>query len=90
MIAEIPNVIIMSLKYETGTTLSGTRDTGFRASSFPRKINSKKQQLQMMVKREKKEITFIENNSVKLSVIWQIGLHEFYIRISRISEKHCI
>lgn len=66
MIAEIPNVIIMSLKYETGTTLSGTGDTGFRASSFPRKINSKKQQLQMMVKREKKEITFIENNSLKI------------------------
>jgi hypothetical protein len=67
MIAEIPNVIIMSLKYETGTTLPEPVDTGFPASSFPRKINSKKQQLQMTVKREKKEITFIEKNSLKKS-----------------------
>lgn len=63
--AEIPNVMIMSLKYETGTTLSLLCVTAFLASSLPRKTKSKKQKLQMMVKREKKEITFIENNSLK-------------------------
>ena len=59
MIAEIPSVMIMSLKNETGTTLSVFWVTGFVASSLPRKIKSKKQKLQIMVKREKKEITFM-------------------------------
>jgi hypothetical protein len=67
MIAETPSVIMMSLKYETGTALPVLCVTGFRASSFPRKIKSKKQKLQMIVKREKKEITFMENNSLKNS-----------------------
>ena len=66
IIAEIPSVMIMSLKNGTGTTLSVLCVTGFIASSLPRKIKSKKQKLQMMVKREKKEITFIENNSLKI------------------------
>ncbi|MEP6950850.1 MAG: hypothetical protein ABI863_16310 [Ginsengibacter sp.] len=66
MIAETPNVMITSLRYETGTILSVPCATGFRDSSLPRKIKSKKQQLQIMVNREKKEITFIENNSLKI------------------------
>lgn len=55
----------MSLTYETGRALSVLLVTGFAASSLPRKIKSKKQTLQMMVTREKKETTFIENNSLK-------------------------
>jgi hypothetical protein len=64
MIAEMPNIMIMSSKYETGTTLSELCVTGLLASSLPRKIKSRKQKLQMIVRREKKEITFIENNSL--------------------------
>jgi hypothetical protein len=66
IIAEIPSVMIRSLKNGTGTTLSVLCVTGLLASSLPRKIKSKKQKLQIMVKREKKEITFIENNSLKI------------------------
>ena len=60
MIAEIPSVMIMSWKKGTGITLSVLCVTGFRASSLARKIKSKKQKLQIIVMREKKEITFIE------------------------------
>jgi hypothetical protein len=66
IIAEIPNVMIMSFMYETGTILSVPGVTGFLASSLARKIKSKKQKLQMIVKREKKEIAFIKNNSLKI------------------------
>ena len=66
IIAETPKVMIISLKYETRMAVSLPRVTGFRASSLPRKIKSKKQQLQMTVKREKKETIFIENNSLKM------------------------
>jgi hypothetical protein len=66
IIAEIPSVMMMSLKYGTGTTLSVLCGICFLASNLPRKIKSKKQKLQIMVKREKKEITFIENNSLKI------------------------
>jgi hypothetical protein len=59
MIAEIPSVMIMSLKNGTGTTLSVLCVMSFLAPGLLRKIKSKKQKLQMMVKREKKEITFI-------------------------------
>jgi len=58
-IAEIPNVMIISLKNGTGTTLSVTGVMVFLASSLPTKIKSRKQQLQMTVMREKNEITFI-------------------------------
>ena len=64
IIAETPSVMIISLKNGTATTVSLLCVTGFRASSLPRKIKSKKAMLQMIVNREKKEITFIENNSV--------------------------
>jgi hypothetical protein len=67
MIAETPNVMITSLRYETGTILSAPCVTCFPDSSLPMKMKSKKQPLQIMVKREKKEITFIENNSLKYS-----------------------
>jgi hypothetical protein len=58
-IAEIPNVMIISLKKGTGTTLSVTGVMVFLASSLPMKTKSRKQQLQMTVMREKNEITFI-------------------------------
>ena len=61
IIAETPSVMIISLKNGTATTVSLLCVTGFRASSLPRKIKSKKAMLQMIVNREKKEITFIEN-----------------------------
>jgi hypothetical protein len=48
------------------TTLSVSCVAGFRASIFPRKMKSKKAMLQIMANLEKKEITFIENNSLKI------------------------
>jgi hypothetical protein len=66
MMAQTPKVMITSLRYETGTTLSVPCVACFPASNLARNIKSKKQQLQIMVKREKKEITFIENNSLKI------------------------
>jgi hypothetical protein len=66
IIAATPSVIIISLKYETATTLSISRVTGFRASILPMKIKSKKAMLQMMANLEKKETTFIKNTSLKL------------------------
>jgi len=66
IIAATPSVIIISLKYETATTLSISRVTGFWASILPMKIKSKKAMLQMMANLEKKETTFIKNTGLKL------------------------
>lgn len=71
--AETPRVIIISLKYDTGTTVSTFRVTGFLASICPKKIKSKNAILQMIVNLEKKPITFIkkqfENNPNKIILI---------------------
>ena len=64
IIAEMPSVMMISLKNGTAITVSLLCVTGFCASSLAMKIKSKKAILQMIVSREKKEITFIENNSV--------------------------
>ena len=66
IIAPTPSVMIISLKYETATTLSMSCIAGFRASIFPIKIKSKKAILQIMANLEKKEITFIENGNLKI------------------------
>lgn len=65
-IAETPSVMIISLKNGTATTVSLLCVTGFCASILPRKIKSKNAMLQMIVNLEKKEITFIENISLKI------------------------
>jgi len=65
-IAETPSVIIISLKNGTATTVSLLCVIGFCASILPRKIKSKNAMLQMIVNLEKKEITFIENISLKI------------------------
>lgn len=57
---ETPSVIMMSLTKETGATVFIFCETGFFASIFPRKINSKKAMLQIIASREKKDITFIK------------------------------
>jgi Icc-related predicted phosphoesterase len=65
IIAEIPSVIIISLKKETATTVSVLCVTGFCDSNLLIKIKSKKAMLQMIVNFDRKEITFIKNSSLK-------------------------
>ncbi len=50
------------MKKGTATTVSLLCFTGFDASILLRKIKSKKAMLQIMVKREKKEMTFMKKN----------------------------
>ena len=66
IIAETPSVMIISLKNGTATTVSLLCVTGFCASILAMKIKSIKAMLQMIVNLEKKEITFIENNSLNI------------------------
>jgi hypothetical protein len=65
IIAETPRVMIISLKYGTAITESVFPVTAFRASIFCKKMKSKKATLQIMVNLEKKETTFIKNNSIQ-------------------------
>ena len=66
MMAATPSVMMISLAYDTATTLSVSCVTGFRASIFPRKTKSKKATLQMIANLEKKETTFIINSGLEI------------------------
>ena len=65
-IAETPKIIMRSLKKGTFITVSWPCIAGFDASILLRNINNKKAILQIKVKREKKEITFIKVISLKI------------------------
>jgi hypothetical protein len=60
IIAENPKIIIRSLKKGNATTVPFTASTCFLASILLKKINNKKQMLQMKVTFEKNEIIFIQ------------------------------
>jgi hypothetical protein len=60
MIADMPRVMIISLKKETGIAVSTFCVTGARASIRLKKMNSKNAILQIMARREKKDNTFIK------------------------------
>lgn len=59
IIAEKPRVITVFLKNGSASTVPAGWVTGFFASSLLKKTKSRKARLQIRVKREKKEITFI-------------------------------
>ena len=60
IIAENPRIIIRSLKNGKAITVPLAPDICFFASILLKKINSKKQRLQMKVNFEKNEINFIK------------------------------
>ena len=66
MMAENPKIIIRSLKNGNEITVPFAADTVFFASILLKKINNKKQMLQMKVKREKNKINFIKINVLKI------------------------
>ncbi len=65
--ANTPRVMITSLRNGTATTVSRGCTTGFFASSMLKNINNKKATLQMIAKREKKEIIFMKNTGLNYS-----------------------
>lgn len=65
MIAENPKIIMRSLKKGNGITVPFDASICFFASSLLKKINNKKQMLQMKVNFEKNEIIFIQKNVLK-------------------------
>lgn len=65
MIAENPKIMTRSLKKGNATTVSLAASTCFFASILLKKINNRKQILQMKVNFEKKEIIFIKENVLK-------------------------
>jgi hypothetical protein len=60
MMAEKPKIIIRSLNKGNEITVPFVAETVFFASILLKKINNKKQILQIKVKREKNEINFIK------------------------------
>lgn len=75
IIADIPNVIIKSLKNGTATAVSLPGVACFCASSLLKKINNKKATLHTMANLEKKAKTFMKKFSLaipgKIILFWQ-------------------
>lgn len=78
MIAENPKIIMRSLKKGKATTVSLDASTCFFASILLKKINKRKQILQMNVNFEKNEIIFISENVLKNCRQNNINLSELF------------